>query len=331
MTKTNRFKYTTLRFLKGNLSETEEIELLGSIKSGEYHQSHFLKDQDSWEDNVINSKSKATDKAWAGFLKLNKLPAKTRQKHRFILERNEIRSVAAAFIIGILITSAFFVLYYSPFNSNTDFREIYIPLGAKSKIELPDGSSVWLNSGTKISYPGMYRDKREVTLNGEAYFEVVKSNIPFCVNTVKGKIEVLGTAFNVQCFSSEDFKTTLVSGSVKLTGIGGKTVLLKPGEQAGISQSGELAVSRVDTDSYTSWKEGKLIFSREPFYIMAQRLERWYNVKIVIADEELRNLWFTGNVEIETLTEFMALIEQTYPIKYSYDQKNKILRLEKKK
>ncbi|MFV0625718.1 MAG: hypothetical protein ACK5N8_00010, partial [Alphaproteobacteria bacterium] len=164
MTKTNRFKYTTLRFLKGNLSETEEIELLGSIKSGEYHQSHFLKDQDSWEDNVINSKSKATDKAWAGFLKLNKLPAKTRQKHRFILERNEIRSVAAAFIIGILITSAFFVLYYSPFNSNTDFREIYIPLGAKSKIELPDGSSVWLNSGTKISYPGMYRDKREVTL-----------------------------------------------------------------------------------------------------------------------------------------------------------------------
>lgn len=331
MTKTNRFKHITLRFLKGNLSEAEETKLLDAIKSGEYPQTQFLADQNSIEDDVIQSENTATDKAWSKFLKVNKLPVRARPQTRLKFNRSEYLSVAAAFVIGILITSAFFTLYFSRFESKTDMREVYIPLGAKSKVELPDGSSVWLNSGTKISYPAVYRGRREVTLDGEGYFEVVKSKVPFSVKTAKGNVEVLGTSFNVQSYPHEDFRTTLVTGSVRLTAKSGIAALLKPGEQAQISEAGELVVKQVNPEDFTSWKEGRLIFHREPFSVMSQRLERWYNVKIEIKDEELKDLWFTGSVEMETLSEFLALIELTYPVEYNYDSKTRRLTLEKRK
>lgn len=330
MARTNRFKYITFRFLRGSLSEGDETKLLDSIKSGEYPQTQFLTDQGDLQDDVIHFESAATDRAWSNFLKANKLPVRATQKQLFKPKRQEYLSVAAAFLIGILITSAFFTLYFSRFESGADMREVYIPMGAKSKVEFPDGSSVWLNSGTKISYPAVFRGRREVMLDGEGYFEVVKSKTPFSVTTTKGEVEVLGTKFNVQSYAHENFTTTLVTGSVQLTTTDGETVLLKPGEQAGISASGKLLVTKVDTEVYTSWKEGILIFTREPFSIMAQRLERWYNVKIEIKDDELKNLWFTGTVEMETLSEFMALIELTYPVRYTYDSKTRILILEKR-
>jgi len=330
MTEKQHHKKTTFRFLKGNLTEAEETKLLESIKSGEYPEAEFLADQDELAAEVIQPGNKIVDDAWLKFKKNMEASKSSSKRNVLRFNRSEWIAVAAAFVVGILLTSAFFNLYFSEFHDEINVQQVSVPFGAKSKLELPDGSIVWLNSGTKISYPEKYKGKREVTLEGEGFFEVVKSKIPFVVKTQKGDVEVLGTSFNVQSYSHEGFQTTLVTGSVMFTAVNGETVILKPGEQAAVSEAGNLSLNRVDTDIYTSWKEGKLIFYREPFAMMAKRLERWYNVKIIIGDDKLKELWFTGTVEMETLSEFMALLERTYTVRSFYYQKNRTLRLEKK-
>ncbi|MCW0484510.1 FecR family protein [Gaoshiqia sediminis] len=321
----------TFKFLEGKLTEAEEIELWSKINGGEYPKEQFLKDQQDLKKKIIASENPLVDKNWRGVTKKMEAGRKTgRAIDQQYFGRKNILAIAAAFVFGIIIASAFYFIGNPDFSKQVQQQEVYIPYGAKTRITLPDGSAVWLNSGSKLSYPSVFNGERSVHLEGEAYFDVVKSKVPFQVATHFGQVEVLGTSFNVKSFSNEEFQATLVEGSVRLSGFGGKGVLLNPGELASFTENSSLVVTPVDTNLFTSWKDGKLIFYREPFSKVAVRLERWYNVDIEIEDEELNNLWFTGTIEMETFTEFMELIVRTYPIHYTYDQNTRILKIEKK-
>ena len=195
---------------------------------------------------------------------------------------------------------------------------------------MPDGSLVWLNSGSKLSYPSNFKGQRSIQLEGEAYFDVIKSRKPFIVSTAYGEIEVLGTSFNVKAYTDDDFQTTLVAGAVNLRVGAGTSITLKPGEQAFVNENNRLEIQTVETEIFTSWKDGKLIFYREPFEKVAKRMERWYNVKIEVDNDEIKNLWFTGTIEMETLSEVMELIRRSMPLEYSYDQNTRTLKIEKK-
>jgi ferric-dicitrate binding protein FerR (iron transport regulator) len=165
-------------------------------------------------------------------------------------------------------------------------------------------------------------------LNGEAFFEVQKTGNPFIVTTNFGEIEVRGTFFNVNAFSGENFQTTLVQGAVTVkTNNGTKAIKLNPGQQAEL-EGKDLIVKNVETDLFDSWKYGKLIFRNEYLPVVAKRLERWYNVKIELAnDKRLSEISYTGTLEMETFSEVLQLLRITAPINYSYDEKTRIIKI----
>jgi transmembrane sensor len=245
---------------------------------------------------------------------------------RFTLYRNLLK-VAAVLITGLIIAT--FSLLFKPEKQidTTIVETVKTPYGARTSFMLPDGSEVWLNSGSTISFPRHYGAVRSVVLTGEAYFKVLKQGKPFVVKTRLGKVEVMGTCFDVKAYSNEPFETTLVEGSVKVSNLVNQVATLKPGQQSRITATNEFDTKEVNSDLITSWTEGKLIFVKEPFANVARELERWYNVKIELQGERLKKLGYTGTIELETFGEVLELINTTTPIKTSFDKKTRILKI----
>ena len=245
---------------------------------------------------------------------------------RFTLYRNLLK-IAAVLIFGLITTTIAF--YNRPKTElYADITEtVTTPYGARTSFKLPDGSDVWLNSGSTISFPKQNAGIRNVKLTGQAYFKVVKDGKPFVVETGYGKVEVMGTSFDVKVYPEESFETTLVEGSVKVSDRANQVATLTPGQQSVITPVNEFSLNNVNTELITSWREGKLIFFKEPFENVAKKLERWYNVKIEFQGEKLKKLGYTGTIEMETFGEVLELINTTTPIKYKFDKNTRILRI----
>ncbi len=240
--------------------------------------------------------------------------------------------IAAILVIGLILSTVFFFQKSTQHQLVAEMQTVSVPYGAKTNFTLPDGSFVWLNSGSTISYVSKFEKTRIVDLKGEAFFEVKKNGEPFIVQTEQGDVEVKGTTFNVYAFEGEDFQTTLLTGSVnvkeKQTG---KEVSIRPGQQAGIYGT-ELKVAEVETDMFSSWKDGKLIFRNEHLPFVTKRLERWYNVKIEIAkDKRLEEISYTGTLEMESFSEVLQLLKVTAPIDYAYNEKTRTIKIKYRK
>ena len=165
------------------------------------------------------------------------------------------------------------------------YNTLSTPRGGQYKILLPDGTQVWLNAASEITYPTVFTGgKREVSIEGEAYFEVAKNpQQPFIVKTDNNmQVEVLGTHFDVNAYADENtVKTTLLEGSVKVTGASG-TKMLQPGEQMQMNKTGELkVVEGVDVESMVAWKEGIFNFEEADITAVMRELSRWYDVDVV--------------------------------------------------
>ncbi|WP_285011130.1 FecR family protein [Pedobacter faecalis] len=160
------------------------------------------------------------------------------------------------------------------------YNTIETPKGGQYRVQLPDGTEVWLNAQSSLRYPASFEalNERRVELSGEGYFEVAKDRAhPFIVKSGDQEVKVLGTHFNISNYADEPaVKTTLLEGSVQLNG---KTVL-KPGQQASIPASGEISISRVDMEEAIAWKNGKFIFADENIQSIMRKLSRWYNVEV---------------------------------------------------
>lgn len=239
--------------------------------------------------------------------------------------------VAAVLVIALLLNNIFTFKSTDKEQLAGQMQSITTPYGAKTNFTLPDGSIVWLNSGSTLSYPMQFAESRPIKLEGEAFFKVVKGEKPFIVSTAYGNVEVKGTSFNVQAYSDDNvFETTLVEGVVKLTDEKMlNEVTLEPGELATKVNKG-FKVNQVETKYYTSWREGKLIFNREPFPSFIKKLERWYNVKIEYSDHDLEELWYTGTIEMESISEVMEMISKAAPLTYSFNNKTRVFMIRKK-
>jgi len=197
---------------------------------------------------------------------------------RYTIYRNLLK-VAAILILGLLVTT--FTFYQSRNQAESAvFETVSTPFGARTSFKLPDGSEVWLNSGSAITFPLQYGAIRRVELKGEAMFKVAKTGKSFVVETSSGKVEVKGTTFDVSAYEGENFETTLVEGSVRVSNKSNEVIDLKPGQRSVISLNEKITVAKVDPALITSWTQGKLVFNKEPFVQVASELERWYNVKI---------------------------------------------------
>ena len=166
-------------------------------------------------------------------------------------------------------------------------NQLIVPFGKQSKIILSDQTEVWLNAGSRLIYPTVFRGgKRKVQLQGEAYFKVSKDKSnPFIVETANSKIKVLGTSFNVKAYPGEKVEeTVLVEGAVLLNvgdQIFGKEVQLKPEQRIVLSGTDySYSVSKVDVRDYTSWIDGLFVFNEEPLPSVLMRISRFYKLEI---------------------------------------------------
>lgn len=235
------------------------------------------------------------------------------------------QKIAAILILPLIVASVWFYLDKKDFidSYSSTIETVKTPFGARTSLTLPDGSFVNLNSGSEISYPNTFLNERIVELKGEMYLEVVKSQKPFTVRTKYGSVRVLGTKFNISAYENETFATTLVEGAVAIKSKH-EDLKLKPGFQAKLKED-RFEIEKVDVNTYTSWKEGKLQFRREPFVLVAKRLERWFNVKINLEGESIKNLWYTGTIEMESFSEVLEMIRNTTPIDYSFNSNTREL------
>jgi len=239
--------------------------------------------------------------------------------------------VAAVLLVALVISNVFFWSKTEENNIAIHSQTITVPMGAKTKVQLPDSSIVWLNSGSTLSYPIQFGNSKCVSLTGEAYFEVIKTSKQFIVTTEYGNVEVKGTSFNVKAYKDDDsFETTLEEGIVVYKVKDSHyEVTLKPGEQV-IKSSNGFDVKQVETKYFTSWKDGKMLFNRDPFPNFIKKLERWYNVKIEYSDPDLNKLWYSGTIEMETISEVMEMICKVAPVTYSFNNKTRVFTIETK-
>ncbi|MDP4205095.1 MAG: FecR family protein [Bacteroidota bacterium] len=225
----------------------------------------------------------------------------------------------AAVILLIFITGAFIYSISSHFPIKPIYSEIIVPVGQTTKVNLSDGTQVWLSSGTKFKYPATFdRTKRDVYIDGEALFKVThdKHN-PFIVHAGSFNIRVLGTTFNVIAYSSEKkADVMLIKGSVALEEKNKNwEKKMKEGEVATIAnEKNPPIISNMNNDFYSAWEKGEVVFKKEKLEEIVQKLERWYNVKFEFKNPELKNLVFSGtflkNKPIELVFESLTLMNE---------------------
>ena len=198
-------------------------------------------------------------------------------------------------------------------------NSITTPKGGQYHVVLPDGSSVWLDAASSITYPPEFTgNKRQVELMGEAYFEVSKDPTkPFCVNVDnKQQIEVLGTHFNVQAYPDDrDVTTTLLEGSVKLL-YSNKHAILKPGQMAVNDPDKSLLIKPADIYEVMAWKNNMFVFNNENIKSIMKRLARWYDVDVVF-EGDMEKVNFFGNYSrSKSLANLLKNIELTEKVHF---------------
>jgi len=251
-------------------------------------------------------------------------------KSRIRLLRPLVR-VAAILVLGLLLGGIITKIIQQ---EEPVYHIAHTPRGSVSDLLLPDGSVIFLNADSRIEYnlEGK-KGKREVFLNGEAWFDVAEDpKRPFLVHTSAYDIYVTGTRFNIKAYDSDnDVITTLEEGEVHLQSTDGfsleNNIILKPGQQAFLDKgTNTITVKAVNTAWYTSWKENKLIFINMSLEELKVMLERKYGVDIEVKDKDLLNLHFDGTIKNESIFEVLEILKIALTIEYQIiDQRIEIM------
>lgn len=258
-----------------------------------------------------------------------------------------LKNISLLLIAGICVAAGWFLLPFKNAKAEDTARfavnEIKTPRGARTKINLPDGSIVWLNAGSKLSYNKDFGNiKREVHLSGEGYFDVVKmNNKPFIIHTSNMDIKVLGTIFNVKAYPEEKHsETSLIKGRVEviLKNRTGSTIVLSPNEKLVVEDEpltlnatkGKVIASlpvfsirslKINPEeeyvAEAQWINNRLLFNDESLQDVALKMQRWYNVLIEIKDPALAQKRFTGNFEKEGIYQALDALKITTPFEYT--------------
>jgi ferric-dicitrate binding protein FerR (iron transport regulator) len=265
------------------------------------------------------------------------------------------RLLWATLAAAACLTAAFFFIHQYKTPPSTGPNTVTTRPGSRSKVQLPDGSLVWLNADSKLSYTlNATTGYREVALTGEAYFDVAKDkDHPFLIHTSTIDIKVLGTVFNVRSYNNDrNTEADLFQGSIEvaLHGNPGKKIILQPSEKL-LVHNNEMAVTGIkvtpkkdeDADqpimtlgkvryqqedsSYleTLWIKNQLVFDNLTLEELALRLERWYAVKVTITDEKLKSQRFSGRFELENVQQVMEALKLSGDLTYTINKKEVII------
>ena len=212
------------------------------------------------------------------------------------------------------------LVYSSEKMEKVAYNTLSIPLGAEYCVMLPDNTKVFLNSGSELRYPVAFNNNsREVFLQGEAYFEVQKdSTKEFIVHTDQMKIRVLGTSFNVKAYPEQDMiATTLTEGKIQIS-CDSQLYNIVPGMQLTYhKRNRETNIQEVDTELYTSWKNGYYKFEEMPLEEIMSTLSRWYNLEIFYQSPAKKMIIFTGQLKrYDDVTQLLRKFEETHEVEF---------------
>ncbi|WP_423126928.1 FecR family protein [Gaoshiqia sp. Z1-71] len=234
------------------------------------------------------------------------------------------RVAAILFIPMVLAMAAYWLLPAKPEQTEA-LATIHSPDGSRTEFVLPDGTTGWLNSGSKLSYPVTFHKSREVELTGEAYFQVVRRDgKKFRVKTPGLTVQVMGTAFNVAAYPDDkEINVVLEKGQVQiLSPLIANAYTMQPDEKFNFNLvRNQAQISKVNAVELTSWTQGILRFNGEPLSEVMKKLARWYNVDFEIRDEQLRAYNFKATFKNEQLEEILRMIALTTPMKYRIEQR----------
>ena len=238
-------------------------------------------------------------------------------------KKNWILPVAAAVILVPLLAWGLSVWTKTQSQASQMLADVsyYVDKGVKGQVDLQDGTTVNLNSGSSLKVLG----ERRVFLDGEGWFDVQSDpEHPFFVETPSGiAVKVTGTQFNLSNYSKEDFKVLLVKGNIELQGSNGHTMNVKPSEQVVVKSgmaSKEFA-NLQEKKNTTAWKEGVLVFDDKPLREAIPMLERWYGTHINVESPALMDERLTGEFDTETIQEVMSVLALTHGFSYEIDHK----------
>jgi ferric-dicitrate binding protein FerR (iron transport regulator) len=240
---------------------------------------------------------------------------------------NQLMRYAAILTLPFLATSLVFgCLYFHEPESNETYAKVTAAPGTIIRYELPDRSVVWLNSGSTLQYPTAFgKDKRNVELTGEAYFEVqADCEHPFYVNTTAGlSIYVYGTKFNVSAYEDENYiETVLETGKVNVITPHQETIVLSPGEHLLYNKQHQksAAPDKVDVYEKVSWKEGMLIFRNATLEEIFKRLSRHFNVDIRFNNRYGKEYKYRATFRQETLSQILGYLAQSAELTWKVEE-----------
>jgi transmembrane sensor len=262
----------------------------------------------------------------------------TAQRPRItVIRRMNLLKYAAAFLL-FLVSVSFLMLKSGLLKTEERLTTIEAPAGARTYITLPDSSTVWLNAGSKITYGQEFGEKhRELSLSGEAFFDVRKGETLFQVHTADFDVAVLGTAFNINAYTEDDaVSTTLVRGSLKVSRTGpngSEYLILAPNEKVTIKgnfaeriRTSMMKEKNINGTADGEWKDGWLTAQGENLEQLTRKIERLYGVKISFENENLKNFKYTGRIQQLSLEQVLRALALTSPVAFELKGRNVFLK-----
>jgi len=312
------------RYIKGVADDSEKKYVESLFLNGE--ENLYLRDRVHKEWDIMFSNPTTTEVNLSHLLDrihhlIRKKETLKRQKpvQKFL---HMYRKIAAILIIPLIIaggiTYSLMGKYRIPVKDQLVSSTIYAPLGARVTFNLPDGTKGMLNSGSHLSYSLPFTNNRKINLDGEAWFEVNHDeNHPFVISVGNSEVKVIGTSFNLSAYPAENYiEIVLKEGKVEFKDrTVDENIIVLPSERL-IFRDGKTNKSSVDPLKYNAWTEGKLIFREDTMSEVARRIERWYNVRIILADKELENYSFRATFEDDSLEEVLRCLALTSPIRF---------------
>ena len=319
-------------YLTEGLDKNALDELKTWIAASAENQQYFIRQREIWFSAVSREAASVydKDKAFENFRNRVESQKEIQSTSRRGFSLSALWRYAA--VVAIIIAVGCISYWQGEVNVKDTFADISVeaPLGSKTKLYLPDGTLVWLNAGSRMTYSqGFGVDNRKVELEGEGDFEVKRNEkIPFFVKTKDLQLQVLGTKFNFRDYPEDhEVVVSLLEGKVGLNNLlrEEKEAVLSPDERAVLNKAnGLLTVESVTASNASQWTDGYLFFDEELLPDIAKELERSYNVKIHIANDSLKTFRFYGNFvrREQNIQEVLEALASTEKMQYKIEERN---------
>jgi ferric-dicitrate binding protein FerR (iron transport regulator) len=315
-----------IRFLTNNCSPEDLQQIDRWIASNEAHAKWLFEMEQTWmlKDQLYFSDQQKIKQAYNRFISRKTVP---------LTHKSTIRPLsvwlkyAAAVIIVVLLSLNLYKMERN--EADITMNVIEVPKGERANITLSDGTKIWLNAESKLTYPSQFTAKtREICLEGEAYFAVTKNKKhPFIVKNSLFDLQVTGTEFNVQAYNGENAEISLKEGGVIVHAANSyDPIIMKPNDQVLYTTDGQTICKHSDMSAIDSWTRDAIFLTDKPLSDILKTLERKYNVSILLSDSSLVNVRFTCHTRPGTsLAEVLDLLKETRQINYEFRNNNLII------